>query len=165
MVPTPANVSYFMLFPPFSGGSHPFYGSCSRRRSQCGGTTGFFWGSSQQSGQCEPVVVSTYVPSRIRHILHCIAYANIQFVPLIHFVAACMYICITLEHCMHACDNPDLVTTFLQNGTTPLMVAAQEGRLSVVEVLVSVGAQVNSQDNVSNRTVCTTVPLKIKGLA
>ena len=54
---------------------------------------------------------------------------------------------------MHACDNPDLVTTFLQNGTTPLMVAAQEGHLSVVELLVSVGAQVNSQNNVSNRTV------------
>ncbi len=65
---------------------------------------------------------------------------------------------------LHVCDNPDLVTTFLQNGTTPLMVAAEEGHLSVVEVLVSMGAQVNSQNNVSHRTVCTTVPLKIKGL-
>ncbi len=30
------------------------------------------------------------------------------------------------------------------------MAAAQEGHLSVVELLVFVGAQVNSQDNVSN---------------
>ncbi len=43
-----------------------------------------------------------------------------------------------------------LVTTFLQNGFTPLMAAAQEDHLSVVELLVSVGAQVNSQSNVSH---------------
>ncbi len=30
------------------------------------------------------------------------------------------------------------------------MMAAQEGHLSVVELLVSVGAQVNNQDNVSH---------------
>ncbi len=30
------------------------------------------------------------------------------------------------------------------------MAAAQEGHLSVVELLVSVGAKVNSQDNVSH---------------
>ncbi len=40
--------------------------------------------------------------------------------------------------------------TVFQNGTTPLMVAAQEGHLSVVELLVSVGARVNSQNNVSD---------------
>ncbi len=44
-----------------------------------------------------------------------------------------------------------LVTTFiLQNGFTPLMAAAQNDHLSVVELLVSVGAQVNSQSNVSH---------------
>ncbi len=43
----------------------------------------------------------------------------------------------------------NILTTFLQNGFTPLMAAAQEGHLSVVELLVSVGAKVNSQDNVS----------------
>ncbi len=44
----------------------------------------------------------------------------------------------------------NILTTFLQNGSTPLMAAAQEGHLSVVELLVSVGAQVNSQSNVSH---------------
>ncbi len=39
---------------------------------------------------------------------------------------------------------------FLKGGFTALMVAAQEGHLSVVELLVSVGAQVNSQNNVSH---------------
>ena len=38
---------------------------------------------------------------------------------------------------------------FSQDGFTPLMIAAREGHLSVVELLVSGGAQVNSQDNVS----------------
>ncbi len=45
-------------------------------------------------------------------------------------------------------DN--LGTLLSQNGTTPLMAAAQKGHLSVVELLVSVGAQVNSQNNVSS---------------
>ncbi len=36
-----------------------------------------------------------------------------------------------------------------QYGFTPLEIASQEGHLSVVELLVSVGAQVNCQDNVS----------------
>ncbi len=44
----------------------------------------------------------------------------------------------------------NILTTFLQDGFTPLMAAAQEGHLSVVELLVSVGAQVNSQRNVSH---------------
>ncbi len=44
----------------------------------------------------------------------------------------------------------NILTAFLQNGFTPLMAAAQEGHLSVVELLVSLGAQVNSQDNVSH---------------
>ncbi len=43
-----------------------------------------------------------------------------------------------------------LVYSFSQDGFTPLMVAAQEGHVSVVELLVSMGAQVNSQDNVSS---------------
>ncbi len=38
----------------------------------------------------------------------------------------------------------------LQDGSTSLTVAAQKDHLSVVELLVSVGAQVNSQDNVSH---------------
>ncbi len=52
---------------------------------------------------------------------------------------------VSLENC-----GMNILTTFLQNGSTPLMVAAQEGHLSVVELLVSEGAQVNSQDNVSH---------------
>ncbi len=44
----------------------------------------------------------------------------------------------------------NILTTFLQNGFTPLMAAAQKGHLSVVELLVSVEAQVNSQDDVSH---------------
>ncbi len=43
-----------------------------------------------------------------------------------------------------------MYTPFSQNGATPLMAAAQEGHLSVVELLVSVRAQVNSQNKVSN---------------
>ncbi len=37
-----------------------------------------------------------------------------------------------------------------QDGTTPLMTAVEEGHLSVVELLVSVGAQVNCQNKVRN---------------
>ncbi len=51
-------------------------------------------------------------------------------------------------HGLSSCAVIILVHHF-QNGTTPLMFAAQEGRLSVVELLVSMGAQVNSQSNVS----------------
>ncbi len=47
-------------------------------------------------------------------------------------------------------DHDNLGTLHFQDGFTPLMVAAQEGHLSIVELLVSEGAQVNSQDNVSN---------------
>ncbi len=43
-----------------------------------------------------------------------------------------------------------LIILILQNGFTPLMAASEKGHLSVVELLVFVGAQVNSQDNVSN---------------
>ncbi len=40
---------------------------------------------------------------------------------------------------------------YLQDGFTPLMAAANNGHLSVVELLVSVGgAEVNSQSNVSH---------------
>ncbi len=57
--------------------------------------------------------------------------------------------CLHLSHSY--CGMNILVTTFiLQNGVTPLMLAAREGHLSVVELLVSVGAQVNSQSNVSH---------------
>ncbi len=43
-----------------------------------------------------------------------------------------------------------MVYPFSQDGTTPLMAAAQEGHLSVVELLISMGAQVNNQSNVSS---------------
>ncbi len=52
---------------------------------------------------------------------------------------------VSLENC-----GMNILTTFLQNGITPLMAAANNGHLSVVELLVSVGAQVNSQSNVSH---------------
>ena len=41
-------------------------------------------------------------------------------------------------------------TSFFQNGTNPLMKASQKGHISVVELLVSKGAQVISQNNVSH---------------
>ncbi len=43
-----------------------------------------------------------------------------------------------------------IFTSFFQNGTNPLMKASQKGHLSVVELLVSEGAEVNSQNNVSH---------------
>ncbi len=52
---------------------------------------------------------------------------------------------VSLKNC-----GMNILTTFLQDGFTPLMVAAQNGHLSVVELLVSLGAQVNSQSNVSH---------------
>ncbi len=42
------------------------------------------------------------------------------------------------------------------------MVAAQEGHISVVELLVSVGAKVNNQNNVSSYPIDMYVPVSIK---
>ena len=51
----------------------------------------------------------------------------------------------------YTCILVDQVKIFsFQDGDTLLMRAAQKGDLSVVEVLVSVGAQVNSQNKVRN---------------
>ena len=66
-----------------------------------------------------------------------------QFVLLILFrMYSCLY---SMSKIMFVIIHP----LFSQDGFTPLMIAAREGHLSVVELLVSGGAQVNSQDNVS----------------
>ncbi len=71
------------------------------------------------------------------------AYECIQFVLLILFrMYSCLY---SMSKIMFVIIRP----LFSQDGFTPLMIAAREGHLSVVELLVSGGAQVNSQDNVS----------------
>ena len=42
-----------------------------------------------------------------------------------------------------------LVTYDLQNGSTPLMMTAEKGHVSVVELLIAAKARINHQDKVN----------------